>query len=99
MLARGGVVGLNFNDGFVKKGGFVYTFDELAAHVDHWLKLGGEDIIALGSDRDGADIPAWLANCSNQEFLFDKFVERFGEDIANKLFYENAMRFFMQNGK
>lgn len=96
---RGGIVGLNFTDGFVKKGGFVYTFDQLADHVEHWLDLGGEDAVALGSDRDGADIPTWLANCSSQEFLYDGFVNRFGEGVAGKLFYGNAMRFFQQNGK
>ena len=76
------------------EGGYAYTFDELAAHVDHWLSLGGEDHIALGSDRDGADIPTWLADCSAQRYLFEHFEERFGQDIARKLFYENALRFF-----
>ena len=94
LTVRGGLVGLNFHEGFVHEGGYVYTFDELAAHVDHWLSLGGEDHIALGSDRDGADIPTWLADCSAQRYLFDRFEERFGQDIARKLFYENAMRFF-----
>ena len=96
---RGGVVGLNFNEGFVKKGGFVYTFDQLAAHVEHWLDIGGENSVALGSDRDGAEVPSWLANCSSQGFLHAKFAERFGEDVANKLFFENAVGFFKKHGK
>ena len=94
ITARGGVVGLNFHQGFVREDGNVYTFDELAAHVDHWLNLGGEDHIALGGDRDGANIPTWLADCSAQRSLFERFEERFGQDIARKLFYENALRFF-----
>lgn len=91
---RGGVVGLNLHEGFVRPEGYAYTFDELAAHVDHWLELGGEDVIALGSDRDGADVPTWVADCSSQTYLFDRFADRLGEDIARKLFFENAMRFF-----
>lgn len=94
LTARGGVVGLNFHEGFVREGGYAYTFDELSAHVDHWLSLGGEDHIALGSDRDGADVPTWLADCSGQQALFERFEERFGLDVARKLFYENALRFF-----
>ena len=94
LTARGGVVGLNLHEGFVHEGGFAYTFDELAAHVDHWLSLGGEDHIALGTDRDGADIPTWLADCSAHQALYDRFEERFGQDVARKLFYENALRFF-----
>ncbi len=92
--ARSGLVGLNFHDAFVRKDGGIYTFDELAAHVEHWLDLGGEDIIALGSDRDGANIPTWLADCASQGYLFDRFAERFGEKTARKLFFENAMSFF-----
>jgi len=94
LTARGGVVGLNFHEGFVHDGGYAYTFDELSAHVDHWLSLGGEDHIALGSDRDGADVPTWLADCSGQQALFERFEERFGLDVTRKLFYENALRFF-----
>ena len=94
LTARGGVVGLNFNEGFVRDGGYAYTFDELSAHVDHWLSLGGEDHIALGADRDGAEIPTWLADCSAQRALFERFEERFGSDVARKLYYENALRFF-----
>ena len=94
LTARGGVVGLNFNEGFVRDGGYAYTFDELSAHVEHWLSLGGEDHIALGADRDGAEIPTWLADCSAQRALFERFEERFGSDVTRKLFYENALRFF-----
>ena len=94
LTARGGVVGLNFNEGFVRDGGYAYTFDELSAHVEHWLSLGGEDHIALGADRDGAEIPTLLADCSAQRALFERFEERFGSDVARKLFYENALRFF-----
>ena len=94
LAARGGVVGLNFYEGFVHEGGNAYTFDELSAHVDHWLGLGGEDHIALGGDRDGADIPTWLADCSSQRALFEAFEGRFGQDVTRKLFYENALRFF-----
>ena len=94
IAARGGVVGLNLNDGFVREGGWVYSFEELACHIEHWLDLDGEDIIAFGSDRDGATIPTWLADCSSQAYLFERFSKRFGEQITRKLFFENAMRFF-----
>ena len=95
IVASGGLVGLNFHDGFVRNGGTLYTFDELAAHVEHWLGIeGGEDALALGSDRDGAVVPSWLADCGLQSLLFARFEETFGQTIANKLFYQNALRFF-----
>ena len=94
IMARGGLVGLNFHRAFVCEDARLFTFDELAAHVDHWLELGGEDCIALGSDRDGANIPTWLADCNSQPYLFSLFEEKFGESIARKLFSENARKFF-----
>lgn len=93
LVSHGGVVGLNLHDAFVHEGGHVYSFDELAAHVEHWLDLGFEDAIALGSDRDGADIPTWIADCGSQGYLFERFRDRLGEKIARKLFFDNAMRF------
>lgn len=76
---RGGLAGLNFYENFVRDGGGAYDFDELAAHVEHWLSLGGEDAIALGADRDGSTVPTWIADCSSQQYLHDRMVQRFGE--------------------
>lgn len=90
---RGGIVGLNYHQDFVHESGEKYDFDQLIAHVEHWLELGGEDVIALGADRDGSTIPAWLADCSAQKDLYDQVEERLGETIARKLFAENALRF------
>jgi membrane dipeptidase len=90
---RGGLVGLNFHQGFVREDGEEYGFDQLIAHVEHWLELDGEDVISLGSDRDGSAIPAWLADCSKQEGLFEKVSDRLGATLARKLFAENALRF------
>lgn len=94
LLKQGGLAGLNFNQGFVRKDGTLYDFDQLAAHVEHWLELGGEDAIALGSDRDGAEVPKWLADAALQPYLYERFSERLGGTIADKLFSGNVQRFF-----
>ena len=95
-VERGGLVGLNFHQAFVVNSGKEYGFNDLIAHVEHWLELGGEDVIALGSDRDGSTIPAWLADCSAQHGLFGQVKDRLGAPIARKLFAENALRFFQE---
>lgn len=92
---RGGIVGLNFHRGFVSGG--EYGFDELVAHVEHWLDLGGADCVALGGDRDGSSIPEWLRDCSTQGDLFAQMAERIGEEQARKLFFDNAADFFARN--
>ena len=70
------------------------TPDELFAHVEHFLDLGGDDVLALGSDWDGSDVPVWLASCSCAGQLRHLFAQRFGDDLAEKVFFTNARDFF-----
>ena len=91
---RGGLVGLNMHTGFVCDDAHQYSFEELMKHVDHWLDLGGEDVIALGSDRDGSDLPAWIRDCSMQQGFYEQSVDYLGEDLTRKLFFDNAADFF-----
>ena len=93
---RGGVVGLNYCCGFVAEGGTPegVGFDDVAAHVEHWLDLGGEDVVALGSDFDGCDVPAFLDGTRAMPGFQALLVEHFGETVARKLCAGNALAFF-----
>ena len=96
----GGVVGLNFCNGFLVDGANaetseeLVTFDAMARHIEHWLELGGEDVIALGGDLDGADVPAYVENASKFPAFQQMLIERFGETITRKFCFENALSFF-----
>ena len=97
----GGLAGLNYYRSFIttrdiKATGEV-TFDELAAHVEHFLDLDGENTLALGSDWDGSDVPAWLTPCDTIAALRARFAERFGEVITQKMFCSNTRGFFVRN--
>ena len=100
----GGVVGVNYyrafltdrSDGSVPADGEV-SFDELAAHMEHFLDLGGEGTIALGSDFDGSDTPAWLGACEQVAPFYAQVVNRFGNHLADRMFWENARDFFVRN--
>lgn len=96
---RGGLVGLNFCSGFISEGAWDerakdVTFEQLAAHIEHWLDLGGEDVVALGSDFDGADVPSFIAGASRMPGLQALLEERFGAAVTAKLCAENALAFF-----
>lgn len=92
----GGIVGLNFCDWFISATKDP-TPEELFAHIDHWLDLGGSKTIALGSDYDGCDTPSWLAPCSEMNNLFHMTEERYGSYLTQRLFFENAYEFFIRN--
>ena len=99
IVARGGLVGLNYYQAFIRanwmEGDADTGFDETIAHVEHWLDIeGGQDVIALGGDRDGSDVAPWLAGCETQAEFYRLTVERLGQELADKLFYTNARDFF-----
>lgn len=95
----GGVVGLNYCSGFLAESAWGdkaagVTFDQIAAHIEHWLDLDGADVIALGGDWDGADVPSVVADASCMPSLQEQLVARFGQTIVQKLCYQNALAFF-----
>ena len=54
----------------------------------------GEDVLALGSDYDGCDVPSWLDPCDQAGALHALIASRFGREVANKAFFGNARAFF-----
>lgn len=96
LAERGGIVGLNFCQRFLADSGPV-TRDDVLRHVDHMLELGGEHVVALGSDYDGCDVPEWLCPAEKVGTLYDLFSEQFGQEIAEAICFENVCTFFERN--
>lgn len=92
---RGGIVGMNYYRGFIADGGETSSIQDLIAHITHFLALGGENTLALGSDFDGADIPPYLDGLDRVENL-QKALEAQGisQTVIDKIFFENAAAFF-----
>jgi membrane dipeptidase len=92
---RGGIVGLNYYNDFIVEEGASTSITDLLRHVHHFLDLGGENALALGSDFDGADIPPYLDSLEKIAFLFEA-MEKSGipADVVEKIRYGNAERFF-----
>lgn len=97
MVERGGLIGLNFCRDFLRNDGADPTPDDVLRHVDHFLSLGAEPVLALGSDYDGCDVPSWLDPAEKVGALHALFTREFGEDIANAICFENACAFFERN--
>jgi len=94
IVRRGGVVGLNYYYNFIVESGETNSIDDLLRHLHHFLELGGENTVALGSDFDGAQLPKYLDGIEKLPALIDA-IERsgVGKEIANKLLFGNAARF------
>lgn len=70
------------------------TIDDVVQHINHFVKVGGIDCVALGSDFDGIDVPAiGLENGSRLPSLFEE-LEKAGYSSGDleKFSYRNAYR-------
>jgi membrane dipeptidase len=97
MVARRCLIGLNDCDFFLREGGGSGP-DDLLRHVDHFLELGAEDCLALGSDFDGTDLPDFLQSPEQAAALFDLFLRHgLSPTLCHNILYGNALRFLRAN--
>jgi membrane dipeptidase len=94
IVRGGGLVGLNFYKGFL---GGNESMEEILRHAEHFLSLGGEKALAIGSDFDGCELAGGIRNIGDMDKLYEAMCGRFGNDIAGNIFYNNAYRFFTEN--
>lgn len=89
----GGVVGLNYNTGFLDPAGRrerFAGFDILLRHLDHLLALLGEGGVALGSDFDGAVMPADLGDAAALPRLVQAMLDHgYGRELVERIAWRN----------
>ncbi|MDG4878623.1 dipeptidase [Mesorhizobium sp. WSM4935] len=89
----GGMVGLNFATGFLREDGRMNAdtgLDIMVRHIDSLLQALGEDGVGLGSDFDGAMIPAVIGDVAGLPKLIDALAARgFGRTLIEKIAYRN----------
>ena len=92
----GGLVGINFHTGFLRADGADdpdTPRDLIVAHAAHVAEVAGVDAVALGSDFDGATMPAELGDASGLPGLLEALrAAGFGEVELAKLAHGNWRR-------
>lgn len=90
----GGYVGVNFYPAFLRDDGKA-TCEDIADHLEHMLRMGGEGKIGFGSDFDGIRVkPADLDNPSMLPHLLDLLRARFGEEITRGIAGQNLVDYY-----
>lgn len=94
LIEANGLIGMNFCQRFLadrEKG----AFEPIYRHMSHILDMGGENVLAIGSDFDGCEINPELAGVDKVPALRDYLAEKgYGEQLLDKIFFENAYNFF-----
>lgn len=92
----GGMVGLNYATGFLRPDGkFVSDtgMEVLVRHVDALVEALGEDGVALGSDFDGAMMPAEIGDVTGVQKLLQALLDKgYGEELVAKIAMGNWLR-------
>ena len=68
--------------------------DRVVAHIEHVVRVAGEDCVAFGSDFDGVpDVPEGLTDCAGFPFLLERMRQRgFSEAAIAKIAGANFRR-------
>jgi membrane dipeptidase len=94
--ASGGIVGIVFCPAFLRADGADDAdtpLSTLVAHVRHAVEVAGIDHVGLGSDFDGARMPAALADVAGLPGLLEALRDDgFGADEVRRIAWENWQR-------
>jgi membrane dipeptidase len=94
---RDGIVGINFHVGFLRADGADDDADTplatIAAHAAHVAEVAGVGAVGLGSDFDGATMPAALGDVSGLPRVFEALrAAGFGEADLERIAFGNWRR-------
>ncbi len=91
IFATGGFVGINLYTAFLGGEG---STDSVIAHIEHFLELGGEDHLGMGSDYDGADVAPAFNGVEKLSHLWEALGRRnYSDTLIENIACGNLMRF------
>ena len=87
-----GLVGINFYPPFLND---ELVMQQILFNIEHMLKLGLENNIAIGTDFDGGQMAPELDETAKIPDLYNYLLSfGMGENLLNKIFYQNAFDFY-----
>lgn len=93
LAEKGGVVGVNFYPYFLHESGKA-TVEDIANHTWHMYQVGGEDVVAIGTDFDGFDEGKLdIKHMGEMNRVYDAIKKRgFSERQMDKFWNGNILR-------
>lgn len=94
---KGGIVGLNLSRGFLRDDEDSACMLDILKHAEHFLSLGGEKTLAIGTDFDGTDIPVDMTGIESMNKLYELFLKHnYNEKLLEDIFFNNARNFLLR---
>ena len=74
------------------------TADDVFAHVEYYLSLGGANIVGFGADWDGTNLPAGFDHVGDLSQVAEIMAKHnYSDELIHKLFWDNFYQFAMKN--
>lgn len=74
------------------------TAEDVFAHVDYYLSLGGENILGFGADWDGTNLPSGFNHVGDLTQVAEIMARHnYSDTLIHKLFWDNFYHFAMKN--
>ena len=74
------------------------TAEDVFAHVDYYLSIGGEDIVGFGADWDGTDLPQGFTHVGHLTQVAEIMARHnYTDELIDKLFWKNFYSFALRN--
>ena len=93
-------MGLNYYDKFLVDGGSnqpLQLLEAIVRHARHIVKVGGMEVLGLGSDLDGIPVNAALPGAEAMPLLWDTLKKAgFSERELDGIFWKNVMRVYRE---
>lgn len=101
LAERGGCMGLNFCADFLREVPVGEenpgTIGDVMRHARHIVRIGGMEVLGIGSDFDGIDTHEELPGAQSMELLWEALHRAgFTQGQLDKIFYGNALRVYKE---
>lgn len=74
------------------------TAEDVFAHVDYYLSLGGEDMVGFGADWDGTNLPEGFAGVGDLTQVAEIMAKHnYSDELIHKIYWKNFYDFAMRN--
>lgn len=90
---KGGLMGLILFPKYLRRHALWGKMDDVIHHLEHWMKVAGPEALALGSDMSGVMVVREIKDYSGMPILREAIVKNFGEPLARKILFDNALNY------
>ena len=74
------------------------TAEDVFAHVDYYLSIGGENMVGFGADWDGTDLPQGFGGVDDLTQVAEIMARHnYSEELIRKLYWKNFYDFALRN--